>query len=134
MTAAIAPSTAAKFRSRTVCPRLPYVLAIESLMAAIAASVGRMSVSAKKHVCSTVFTLRPRPASDAIESASMTWTANPLSMIWRWASTGMRSQVPSGPNGLLISSVPPAAAERTTSIFSSSPNWWHPTNSASCTR
>ncbi len=70
--AAIAPSTAAKFRSSTTSPRRPYVLAIAFLICSIAFSGGRIPATAKKQVCITVLIRPPSPAWRATLSASTT--------------------------------------------------------------
>jgi len=132
--ASSARSTAARLRSTTVRPRLPYVFCTDSLMRARASSAGSTPARAKKQGCMTVLMRLPMPTSAAMRSASITQKRRRLSMIWRCTHSGRWSHTSSAGKGLLSRKVPPALTCPSTVILPSSPNWWQPTKSASSIR
>ena len=129
-----AASMAAKLRSTTAWPRRPYVFSTAPLISAMAWSAGSMSVSAKKHTCSTVLVRFPSLACEAMRAASMTHSLMSRSAIWRCTFGGSRSHTSSGPYGLFSRKVAPRRAASSTSTRSSCPNSWHATKSASLIR
>ena len=55
-------------------------------------------------------------------------------MIWTCTSSGSRSHTSSAGYGQLSRNVAPGLARASTGIFSSRPNWWQATKSASSMR
>jgi hypothetical protein len=99
-------------------------------MAAIASSRGSTPLIAKKHVCITVLTRPPMPASRATRLPSITKKRSRLAMSCSWTLLGRWSQTSPGPYGLLSRKTPPGSATFRTSSRSRKENWWQATKVA----